>query len=172
MMSSAPPFVTRWMGDHFKPLGRSAKDADATLVVGEVYRLSIIEDRNWAFHRAYFAQLAEIWSSLPEQLSAEYPDVETLRHRLLIKAGFSNSRDFVCTSNAEARRWAAYMSEGDKYAIIEVKRNVIRKWTAQSQSGKAMDKEQFKASADAVLEYGANLIRVSREALEWHAETQ
>lgn len=40
----APPIVCRWTGDAFSPLGRSAKEATASRVIGELYRLADHEE--------------------------------------------------------------------------------------------------------------------------------
>lgn len=54
----------------------------------------------------------------------------------------------------------------DQFAVVTVKENVVRIFTAQSQSLINADKERFKEQSAAVLEILSGKIGVSQKALE------
>lgn len=144
-----PPIPYRWEGDVLRPL--RPRVADEHLTVGEVYTLVPHEERSQASHNHYFAAINERWQSLPDDLMAEYPTAEHLRKKMLIRAGYADERSIVCASKAEAQRVAAFIRPMDAYAIVDAREAVVRVYTAQSQSMKAMGKQSFQASKDAVL---------------------
>lgn len=148
---STLPYV--WTGEAFEPLPGFRKRADAAFVVGQVYHMEPIEERTARAHKFYFACINEAWQSLPEHLALQHPTPTHLRKFALIKARFADSRQFVASSKAEAIRLAAFIRPMDEYALVEMATDapVVTVWTAQSQSLRAMGKERFKASKDAVL---------------------
>jgi hypothetical protein len=142
-----------------------ARQCDAQFVVGETYRMEVVEERSAATHRHFFAAVNEAWQNLPENLAEAYPSPEHLRKRALIKAGFADSHQIVASSKAEALRIAAFIRPLDEYAVVTVSGSVVTRFTAQSQSVKAMGKERFQASKDAVLGLVAALIGVTPDDL-------
>jgi hypothetical protein len=76
----------------------------------------------------------------------------------------------VCRSNAEAQRFAAFMKPIDEWAIIEVKGSTVTRYSAKSQSERAMGKVDFEASKNDVLNFAASLIGVTRPQLEHQGE--
>lgn len=161
-MSGPQPF--RWTGSAMEPLRPRA--ADRAFVIGEVYTLETVEQRSGPQHRFYFAALAEAWRNLPDALAEEYPDAETLRKKALIRTGYRDERSIVCASKAEARRVAAFVAPMDRYAIVAVSESVVRVWTAKSQSMRAMGRQEFGESIEAVLAFCAGLIGVAPDALK------
>lgn len=140
--------------------------ADRAYVIGQEYSLEIVEARSGAQHRFYFAAIAEAWRNLPEALSDEYADAETLRKKALIRTGYRDERSIVCASKAEARRMAAFIAPMDRYAIVDAREAVVRVWTAKSQSVRAMGKKEFGESIEAVLAFCAGLIGVAPADLQ------
>ncbi len=164
------PILFRWEGDAMRPAGaRNAKACDDVFVVGELYRLVEANDRSMRSHNHYFAALNDTWLSLPEHQTERFPTVEHLRKWCLIRAGYSDSRQIVCASKAEAQRVAAFIRPMDEYAVITFAEAVVTVWTAQSQSLKAMGKAEFQKSKDAVLEIAAGLIGVTAPELRREA---
>jgi hypothetical protein len=161
-VSGPQPF--RWTGSAMEPLRPRA--ADRAFVIGEVYTLETVEQRSGPQHRFYFAALAEAWRNLPDALAEEYPDAETLRKKALIRTGYRDERSIVCASKAEARRVAAFVAPMDRYAIVAVSESVVRVWTAKSQSMRAMGRQEFGESIEAVLAFCAGLIGVAPDALK------
>ncbi len=160
------PLAYTWNGEAFVILPRFAKEADKRFTVGQVYRLEEIQDRSSATHRHYFASINEAWQNLPERMSEQFPTPEHLRKWCLIKAGYHNRRSIVTRSKTEALRLAGFIKPMDEYAIVTVTECVVDVFNAQSQSHKAMGKQEFAKSKDAVLGILADLISVPTETLE------
>ena len=160
-MSAPPiPFVWSEAEKAFRPLPRFHNVASASYGDGEVVMLAPIEERSAKNHNHYFACIHQAWLNLPEDLAERLPTEEHLRKHALIKTGFADHRQFVCSSKAEAVRFAAFLRPLDEYAIVTVSEAVVTVYTAQSQSMRAMGKERFQDSKDRVLSFLAGLIQV------------
>lgn len=146
------PIIFTWDGESMVPLKRFERLADKEFVVGEAYPLVVQEARSQASHNQYFAALHDLWLNLPEEIAEEFPTEDHLRKFALIKAGFCDKREAVFTTQADAERAAALVKPADDYAILEVCGQVLRVYTAKSQSMRAMGKADFQASKTAVLE--------------------
>lgn len=155
-MNAALPF--RWTGEAMMPLPSFAKRCDAEFVVGAIYNLEAIEGRSAKSHAHYFASINEAWQNLPEAMVEQFPTSEHLRKWCLIRAGYHQSRDIVVSSKAEAQRLAAFVKPMDSYAVVVARAAVVTVYTAESQSQKAMGKQRFQESKDAVLSLLAAMI--------------
>jgi len=162
------PLLLQYQGEgEFRTPSRYwAREADKQFVVGEHYRLAEHNDRSAASHNHYFAAISEAWENLPDHLLEEYPSPDHLRKKMLVRAGYADERSFVCTSKAEAQRLAAFLKPVNSYAVIIVKEAVVREYTAQSQSHKAMGKQVFQESKDKVLNQIAALLGTNPEDLK------
>jgi hypothetical protein len=162
----AMPLMLQYNGEgEFRtPTRYWAREADKRFVVGEHYRLAEHNDRSTAAHNHYFAAVNEAWESLPDDLLTEYPSPEHLRKKMLVKAGYADERSIVCASKAEAQRVAAFTKPMDDYAVVVVREAVVRVYTAQSQSYKAMGKQVFSESKEKVLEAISALLGTERSA--------
>lgn len=160
------PIMYRYEGDGEFAAASSfwASRADKVFVVGEHYKLVEHHERSQVSHNHYFAVIAEAWSNLPDRLLEEFPTAEVLRKKLLIRAGYADERSIVCASKAEAQRVAAFVKPMDEYAVVTVREAVVRVYTAQSQSVKAMGAKPFQASKQAVLDALDDLLGVERGA--------
>jgi len=167
-MTDPIPMIFDWDGEAMIP--RRPRLADKHYVVGESYRLAPVEERSMRSHRYYFASLNEAWKNLPEALAERFPTSEHLRKYALIKAGHYDQRSVVAASKAEAQRVAAFIRPMDEYAIVGVSDATVTAYTAKSQSMRAMGKQTFRESADAVLEIVSAMIGTSRETLQQNAE--
>lgn len=105
---------------------------------GELITVEVQDDRSMASHRHYFAQIADLWETLPETLAGDFPSSEHLRKFALIKAGYCKQTKLVLPTHEEALEAAAMVSELDSYALCEVTGRVLTVWVAKSQSRKAM----------------------------------
>lgn len=155
-----------WDGEALAPLSRFAKACDQELVIGERYKIEIVHERSAKSHAHYFASLHDLWMNIPETVAERFPTVEHLRRFALIHEGFRETRDIVAASKAEALRVAAFIRPMDSYCVVIVKDCVVRVATAQSQSYRAMGKEAFAKSKEAVLAYAASLVGVKPEQSE------
>lgn len=166
-MSGPLPF--QWDGEAMRVRPSFQKRADELFCVGETYTMEALEERSAASHRHYFAAINEAWANLPDHLAEQYPTSEHLRKGALIRAGYRDERSIVCASRAEALRVAAFVKPLDTYALVTVTEAVVRVFTAQSQSQKAMGKDLFLKSKADVLETLAAMIGVQTAALHEHA---
>jgi len=141
-----------------------AARADREFVVGEVYKMAEQHDRSDNSHRHYFASIKNAWDNLPDTLLDEYPTPEHLRKKGLVACGYADHRDHVCASKQEARKLRGFVKPMDDYAIVECRENVVRVWTAKSQSVKAMGAKEFQESKQKVLDWLDDLLGVERGA--------
>lgn len=162
-MDTFPPQHFTWSGEAMIPLHR--RRADQTFVVGQRYSLVQYEDRSEASHRHEFVWLKEAWQSLPEHLTDKFPTSEHLRKWSLIRAGYSNSNTIVCKSKAEALRVAAFIRPMDEFALVIVQGATVTRYTAQSQSKRAMGAKQFYESKEKIMEVVARMIGVEPSEL-------
>lgn len=161
------PLFFQWDGDAMIPVNPRA--ADRQYVVGERYRLGVEEERSANSHRHFFASIAEAWTNLPEEWAERFQSPEALRKYALIKAGFADERSIVCASKAEAQRVGAFIRPMDDFSIVVVHEATVKVFTAKSQSKKAMGKEDFQRSKQAVLEIVSGLVGVSSAELSKEA---
>ena len=156
-------------GDTLIPFGVGMqKRFDEDWADGEYRRLVEVEERSHASHAHYFANLHEMFISLPENIKRDEDwaeSEEAMRKNALIRTGFYNAVDYPCETKAEAKRWAARMQVKDDYSIVLVEGTVVRVLTAKSQSYKGMpSKGEFQRSKEAVLNYLADLIGLDKDS--------
>lgn len=162
----AAPIQLRYEGDgEFRVLSSYwAARADREFVVGETYKMVEEPEHSDASRGHYFASLKNGFDSLPDHLKWEYPSIEHLRKKALIRKGFAQHRDHVCESKAAAERLRAFIEPMDDYAIVEAHESVVRVWTAKSQKKRAMTPKEFQESKQAVLDFIDDLLGVERGA--------
>ncbi|UHC16034.1 hypothetical protein LRS73_26745 [Methylobacterium currus] len=168
-MSALLPVEFIWTGDAMQPLGRFRGLCDRQFVIGERYILVEQEERSSKSHAHYFACVRDGWSNLPEHLANRFPTPDHLRKWALIRAGFRDEQTFVASSKAEAIRVAAFLRPVDDTAVVRVKDSVVLRWTAKSQSKRAMGHEDFQRSKDAVLAVIDDLIGIAPGTLSREA---
>jgi hypothetical protein len=162
------PIMVTWDAEAevFHPLPHFIKRCNATFVDTMRYKMEITEERSTASHSHFFAALNEAWANLPESQADRFPTSEHLRKWALIRAGYSDQRQIVCASKAEALRMRAFIAPIDEYAIVTVNEAVVTVFTAKSQSYKAMGRREFNDSKSKVLDIVAELIGVTSRELE------
>ena len=165
------PVQFQWDGEAMVPANRFwAGVCDKQFVVGERYTLAEHHERSGNSHRHYFAEVKTAWDNLPEDQAERFPTPEHLRAYALIKTGWHDKADFVASSKAEALRMAAFLRPIDEYSIVLVKDNIVSRFTAKSQAYRAMNKKDFQASKDAVLDYVSGLCGISVEELNTNTD--
>lgn len=126
---------------------------------GSDYVLAPVEARDMKSHNAYFAELEEIWQSLPEEETRRFPTSEHMRARALVETGYCQERDYVCDSNSHAKHLAKIIRSHSDYSIIKISGDVVKVFEPMSQSIAAMGgSDSWKASRRAVLDYCRALI--------------
>lgn len=151
----------RWDGKVAVPLSNRPIDLEPG-----TYRFDVVEDRNWARHRAYFARLKELWETLPESAALEpwAQSPESLRRYALIRTGFCTCTTYACGTKAAAATTArALRAEADEFTIVAVRGTTVEVYRAKSQAGRAMTKDEFNESADRVLAFIEALVGAQRE---------
>lgn len=167
---SAPPMPFQFMPDGtFVPRGRFRGIAARYYQPGKTYALVEHEERSIASHRHYFAALTEAFAQLPERWASVLPTMEHLRKYALIKAGFFDAETHVCKSKAEAERAAALLRRIDDFSIVEVNGKTVARYTAKSQSTRAMGNKRFQESKSKVLEVVAAMAGVTVDELQANA---
>lgn len=162
------PIKCVWRDGCFVPDGdRAARYCEEQFGEGEVITLERHEQRSDATHRHYFACLHEAWSNLPEA-DERFPTPEALRHWALIRSGHCTENSIVCDTAQQAQLVASFMGNSEG-TIIVVRGNVVKKYTAKSQSMKVMNKDEFQRSKVDVLDTIAELIAVKRRQLQDNA---
>jgi len=162
-MDTFPPLTCDWDGEVFRPI--HPRRADNYLTVGERYSLVQYEERSSASHNHEFAWLKEAWLSLPEHLAEKFPTSEHLRKWALIRAGYSDSHTIVCSSKAEAVRVAAFIRPMDEFAVVVVQGATVTRYTAKSQSKRAMGAKTFYESKERIMEVVARMLDVEPQEL-------
>lgn len=173
-MSKTVPIPFNWNGETFTPFNSSAlKRCQDSFVKGGTYRLEFVEGRSAASHGAYHAALNQIWKNLGEDKQHEFPSVDHLRKRALIKAGYCDREFRVFDTPEDALKAQALISARDEFAVVTVSANVVSVYTAKSQSRRAMPgKGEFESSKTAVLALCAPLIGQTTEQVMAHAKDQ
>ena len=164
-MTDAPQYF-RWDADKSVMIPYRKALADRTYVDGQEYRLGSIEERSDNSHKAFFAAVKSAWDNLPHAIAENYPTPDHLRKACLIETGFFDQQEYICTSKAEALRWATNIRGMDEYARVVVRGNIVVRRVAKSQSFRAMGKQDFQRSKEMVLDYLSALIGVKPEALQ------
>lgn len=171
MTGTAPPLPFIWTEDEvFVPATPMALvRCQKTFAIGARYMLAESQERSGKHHRYFFAALNEAFQNLPADRAAQFPSMEHLRRYALIKAGYCDSHVLVCDSEAEAEKVAKFMEPLDEYGIVLAKGDTVVRYTAKSQNYRSMNKEDFRRSAEAVLDVVSSMIGLSREQLEENA---
>lgn len=160
-MSDRDLIECAWDGERFRPVTpfmlRRAKERFGE---GEIVMLNAEEERSWRSHRHYFATLADLWANLPERYATEgwAQSPEHFRKFLLIRAGYSETTTYACSSKAEAARLAAAIRPLDEFGIVVARGDTVMRFAAKSQSMKAMGSKVFAASKTAVLELAETIV--------------
>lgn len=174
MSEGFPPIMAIWDGQAFAPSHpRWAAKADQALVVGQEYYIGEHHDRSHKTHNHYFACVTQAWRNLPEcHAQAPYAtSPDHLRKYALIQTGYSDSASFTCGSHEEAKRFAAFLRPIDDFAVVTVSNSVVTRFTAQSQSMKAMGKKVFQQSKEEVLDYLSSLMGASLAELSQNSRS-
>lgn len=159
------PVALTWDGEAFWPANRFwSRKCDERFVVGQAYAMDEVHQRSHATHAHYFASLHDIWQSLPEHLSEQFPTENHMRKYALIRTGYHTMTQHPCKSAAEAERLAAAIRPYDTYQLVTVKDSVVTVYHAMSQDMRSMDKKTFAESKQAVLDWCSDLIGVKERA--------
>lgn len=157
---------------YFRPLGEPVRvtiDGEPFIAEAAYRRLwneqrELIEklrekQRSIKSHGHYFALVNELWETMPESMSGlpYAKSADHFRKHGLISVGYGDTDVMDCGNHqvaiaaAPLVAKAARKSEG--YAIVTVRGGLITCTTAQSQTYKAMGKDEFEKSKNLVLDW-------------------
>jgi hypothetical protein len=161
----------RWADDAMHPIARCAGMAKDQFVEGGYYVLSPVEERSKKSHDHQFAEVADAWANLPEVYADRFATPDHLRKWCLVKRGFRNERVIVAASKSQAVEIAALAFALDEFAVVHINGNIVTVYTAKTQKmlrndNGGMDKDEFQAAKQAVLEECAFMIGVSVDDLK------
>jgi hypothetical protein len=126
---------------------------------GEIVTVEEVQERSLKSHAHMFAELTEMWKSMPESITENFASIDHLRKWALIKAGYRTESHLTgFRTNAEAVATAAFIGKLDGFCICEVRDKTITVYQAESQSMRSMKKERFQQSKDDVLRVVGALI--------------
>lgn len=150
-----------WTGEGLTIRPASLRALDEAFGAGETLALEVQAMRSMNSHRHYFATLRDLWANLPERLAmAPYAkSPETLRKHALIATGYADAQSVDCGSKAAAERVAAFMAGMTDYAVVSVSGPVVRRYTARSQSVRAMGAKEFQRSKSGVIDWCEALVK-------------
>lgn len=163
------PAIFTWDGEHMVPLKRFEPLCNKQFVVGQRYQLDVVQQRSSASHNHMFACLHDAYINLPDRLAEKFASEEDLRKYCLIKNKFRTETTFIFESHAEAERFATYVHSAGDFCICQVFGSIVVRWVAKSQSLRAMDRKEFAASKQAVLDELSKMIGVSSSTLSENA---
>lgn len=161
---STPPLLTTWTGEAFEPIPRHRRLADAHFMVGQRYTVQIQGERSQAEHDHQFAELIDIWHSLPDHIAEQFPSPDHFRKALLIDAGFFKETMLDAGTNAAALRVAALMRADDEFARVVVRGPLVVRRVAKSQKRAEMPVKEFREAKQKILEMARHLIGIEPEA--------
>lgn len=134
---------------------------------GEVITVEEVQERSLKSHAQFFAELNEMWKSLPESISENFANIDHMRKWALIKSGYRTETHLGgFKTNSEAVAVAAFIGKLDGFCICEVRDKTITVYQAESQSMKSMKKERFEQSKRDVLAEVAKLLHADPSQIE------
>ena len=169
-MSMVAAFTYQWEGGVLRPLTVFVEQAAKQFAEGACYQLALVDERSQAAHNHYFGLIKEAFDTLPEHWGDRFANEDHLRQWCLIKRGFRKESIVVATSLKQAGSIAALASTLNNYAVVQVRENIVTVYVARTQKllrnhPDGMDKHDFQASKQAVLEECAHMLGV--DVNEW-----
>lgn len=97
--------------------------------------------------QAFFANLHEVYASLPDHQRRQFPNVEILRKHALIACGHCDVMTVACGSKSAAPGVAAAFRLKDQYCIANIDGSVVTVMTARSMARRELKAPQFRKLA-------------------------
>ena len=141
----------------------------------EVVFVSIERGRSPNSHKHQFAWVNDAWQNLPEAeaLQPYAETAETLRKHALIATGYHRTYTIDCGGKATAQRIKAELlraaTKAEGYALAQVKGPILRIWTPESQSVRAMGGKRFQESKSVIMDWIAGKLGVTADELRSRA---
>lgn len=157
--------------DRFRALARRQYYA------GGEYVLVPYKQRSKESHDHYFACIKKGFDNLPEKWTyhkngkRRFDSPMHLRKWCLVKEGYADQTDVVCTTEEQAAGLVTAVRKMDPYAVMQWDGKIMSIWNAQSQDHASMGHDEFQLSKTRVLERIADMIGISLAQLTKNAKT-
>lgn len=119
--------------------------------------------------QAFFANLNEVYASLPDNQRRRFPNVEILRKHALIACGHCDVMTVACGSKSAAPGVAAAFRLKDQYCIVNIDGSVVTVLTARSMSRRELKAPQFRNLATELFAWVKNQTGIDAATLERQA---
>jgi hypothetical protein len=159
------------------PVARFAERFEREFQVGKYYTLELVTERSRESHNLYFACVHVAWANLQSPLSERFADDDEFRKWCLIIRGFRHQHVTVFSAPSDAVAAATAIRRLRDFSVTVVDDNTLTVLTAKTQKLRrndpdGMDKKDFEASKEAVIEEAAFRIGLSVEQLVAEAKKQ
>lgn len=159
------PVLLEYEGDGiFRAPGNWARRCDKQFTVHARYHMVAEEERSKVSHDQQFATIDDRWRTLPDHLALQFTTADNLRKHALIMSGWHHERRLACSSQAEARKTAAFIMQiATEYTLASVAGNVVVVRTARSQKMRGpdrMNKADFQKSKQDVFDWIDELLGI------------
>ncbi len=157
-------FKAFWRQGSFVPFPAPQQELSRVLSDGEIVTICIDRERSERSHNHQWAEIAEIWGTLPETLALMpySASPETLRKHALIATGWCDVGTIVVGSSAAAERVAAYAKSRETdihgYCVVRQDGGTVIVYTPRSQKKREMGASAFQKSKTDVLNWCLQLI--------------
>ena len=153
-----------WTEDEvMKPLPETMHRCRRQYVIGERYALGPVDEVSDASRASFFADMHDIWDSLPEGKEDRFPGFEHFRKQALIHGGWAMHRQMVMASHAAAVGAQSLVLDLDEYAVVAISENVADVWVAKSIARGQISDEEWKTVKPAALAWAHAQINVRAE---------
>jgi len=143
-----------WKDGAFHPKPEQAHRAGQIFREGQDYFLTVSVAHRAKARNMYHARIRELWHSLSEDDEKKFPSPSALRQFALISTGWWTLEEVRMPSPEAAERFAAYVQGLGQLKATEIDGNMVRVFTARSQSGPGMpDDDDWKRSIDDVIAF-------------------
>lgn len=149
--------------------GAAMTQAKRQYEADEEYALGPVEERSQASHNAFFAELHQYWSNLPEKIAARWLNESHFRYWCLIETSHYVESEVDCASEKHATQLVAIIKSFDVYARFMIRGSKVIIRRAKSQSRKSMKKAEFEQAKRDVLDLAASFVSVSPAQMRQHA---
>lgn len=152
-----------------KPLPRFKVLCDKQYTVGEEYTLTPPDNRSLRSLRHYMVAVKEGWENLAEEWDGMFESPEHLRKWCLVWEGYATKREIHYDTPKDALASKELIKGLDEYVVAKVKDNVLMIFRPKSQSGAAMQRQEFQDSKERVLARIATMARTTVPELKKRA---
>lgn len=155
--------------DVMVPLPRFKTMCVRQFAVGEEYALGPVEQVSSGSRGGFFAELRNIYDSLPET-DTRFPSFTHFRKVALVNGGWATHSHEVLDTPMDARKHARGIRRHDEYAIIRISGRVVDVWVAKSIGHGQIKDHEWKEVKPKALAWARAQVGVTKSESEQHME--